>query len=677
MLVDWIKTSHKFTINQDYANYFIFAGLCSAAYSETMVNEISVLDRSAVIGIDIKKKAMDIDYIDYGENTVDICSEQGMDILDKWYNKWIKLIRNLENAEYDMQAALSGGFDTRMIFTLLLTAGIDLNKWHIRSINDNLHTHVEDYEIASEIAARYDFKLNSEASICNICENYSIEDILNISFYTKLCFHKQMYFKHSRFKKKRVIFTGNGGECVRAYWNLSREEYLRNAVKLSKNYKESIFMPIKESIRIVLETAFAGICNKYELLGRAVSSRDLSFNLYRETRCRNHFGKAMVESYFANQFTLSPLLDPDLHKLKLADEGCSDKNLLMAVIFDRYCKELLDFKIEGNRRIDASTIEYAKKINEKFPYHAKNISCAVRHTPGHTKPVQMRELDKVPQGEPDALLKSVFRSDSIRGLFSILFDSKVYEGILEETEVRKYFPLQNVYAAIAICKILQDELTCNTLGCLFVSDYVKSQMYLTEREQEQVQIVKTLANHPYLDNYITGRVDFKLPGEEDGMDSLEVVNVSDQKAAISAPAWINKKGCGYVVSSKAGIMRIVVRCKAAGELTVKLRGKDVRNKQGEKIPFWLDYSLFQVNGDIVFDKIHRICHDFPYEYKKNVQPGETVTVQVEWSPHDETTEDVAGKSIESAQEKATAAKHVKRSFWNRIARKSRSNSKHF
>lgn len=93
-LVDYIKKqkSHKITFNKEYADAFIVADLCSFAYSETMVNEIRLIDRSTVITININDKKFKISYIDYKENTIDIDSFEGIKLLDKWYYKWTNIL---------------------------------------------------------------------------------------------------------------------------------------------------------------------------------------------------------------------------------------------------------------------------------------------------------------------------------------------------------------------------------------------------------------------------------------------------------------------------------------------------------------------------------------------------------------------------------------------------------
>lgn len=60
-------------------------------------------------------------------------------------------------------------------------------------------------------------------------------------------------------------------------------------------------------------------------------------------------------------------MDKELYKLNRFNENIEDDNLLITLIFTRYCPKLLDFKFEGRRSINKETIKFAKKINEKYP----------------------------------------------------------------------------------------------------------------------------------------------------------------------------------------------------------------------------------------------------------------------------------------------------------------------
>ena len=98
--------------------------------------------------------------------------------------------------------------------------------------------------------------------------------------------------------------------------------------------------------------------------GRPLADSELTRVLYRETRCRNHFGKGIVEGWLANIVTLSPLMDPDLYRLRLSSEQCSDRNVLSALILDRYAPDLLSFPFEGGRSIDPATVSSALRRSE-------------------------------------------------------------------------------------------------------------------------------------------------------------------------------------------------------------------------------------------------------------------------------------------------------------------------
>ena len=165
LLVDYVKTKHKITLNKDYANYLLICDLCSEIYEDTIVNEIKMLDRSAFIEIDKINKSLKVDYIDYKENTVELGSDESFDILDNWYNRWINIIKNLKLETNNIATDLSGGIDSRLILLLFLGSEIDLKTININSIDGKLHTFVEDFEIATEIANYYQFALNKKIDL--------------------------------------------------------------------------------------------------------------------------------------------------------------------------------------------------------------------------------------------------------------------------------------------------------------------------------------------------------------------------------------------------------------------------------------------------------------------------------------------------------------------------------
>ena len=450
-LVEHVGKAHKLTLNRDYASAFIPEGLCSVAYSDTMINEIQMLDRSAIVDIDIRKRRFVIRYFDYMENTVELDTAEGMRILDNWYSKWAEFIRNLTGRATNIHFDLSGGFDSRLTLCLLLGSGVDIDRVRVFSYNDDLHTHAEDFEIATLISEHFKFKLNNNKYIACDYFSYPMDDIVDISFYAKLGFHKQMRYSYSYHGNPYHCFGGSGGECIRDYWHMSGAEYINNAVKRCAGYSSSParIREYQRATERVVHSSFAGIREKFERFGRDISDEELPMHLYRETRCRNHFGKNIVESYLGGDRRYMPLLDPDLHKLKLNTSSCPDKNLLMAVIFTRYSSALADFKFEGGRSIAAETIEYARRLNDKYPYAPKERvddlgEISVRKSTYHGIAVKSAELE--------AHIAEILRAPEVRNTFTELYDEEAYDFLCDFIKRQKYQPLSTAYTIIAISK---------------------------------------------------------------------------------------------------------------------------------------------------------------------------------------------------------------------------------
>ena len=462
-LVDYVKTKYKITLNKDYANYLLVCDLCSEIYEDTIVNEIKMLDRSAFVEIDKSNRSLKIDYIDYSENAVELGSDECFDILDNWYYRWTSIIKNLKIENNNLMTDLSGGIDSRLVFLLFLGSEIDLNTIKVNSIDDKLHTHIEDFEIASQIANDYKFVLNKK--IHSGGTKYSLKDTLNISFYLKLCFHKQMYFKKTRNVNSFYRFCGSGGECIRDYWNYSNIfDFIKNEQAFVRMYPNEIHSELSASIEKILNKSFFNIREK--LNSNEINDLDLLQNLYKETRCRNHFGKAFIEDYFSNVISFAPLLDPELQKIKLHLNECMDNNLFISLIFLRYCPNLLNYKFEGNRFIDKNTIEFAKKINDKKLFKKNNTNRKeykiIKSTDLYPQKNE-EENNIIKKDELQSFLINIFHSEYLKYLLSIYYNPKILDSIKIDIQNRKHHPLTYVYGVIGITKIIGDVLLSEKL----------------------------------------------------------------------------------------------------------------------------------------------------------------------------------------------------------------------
>lgn len=631
-LVDYVKKNHPITLNEDYCNMLLASDLCSVAYAETMVHEIEQLDRNAVVHIDIETKQLSYSYIDYKENTVSIGSEQGLRTLDRWYHKWVSLIKNIKDRGMNIQVDLSGGFDSRLTFLLLLGSGVDLNGVFVNSIKDNLHTHVEDYKIASGISEYYHFALNHREDTVDTPSYYTMDEIINHSLYLKLCFHKQMYWRTSYMQPNRAYFGGSGGECIRSYWNKSKEQYMRDCLNRCKKFPAVVSSQLEESLKRVLERSFEKMENKFERFGRSLDPQDMTLNFYRETRCRMHFGKDLLENYLGGYIKYTPLMDPELHQLKLDDENCADKNLLMAVIFTRYHKELLSFPFEGQRKIDEATIAYAHSINDKMPYEASfPAQDGVPHEPCNQRkqlPEEPSKNQPLQGSEVSAFVENLFFSSHVHHTFGRMYDAKVYEYIAKEVKTKKYQPLENAYTVLGISKIIQDVMANKSLHGSIVEQLEGLPFEIAPSDDREYELLKK----PYMLNYVTARVDIQNVSSDS--NRIELMEVSDPYAKVTTPSWFRHNGVGVVLESCCGRLDVTVRCVQDGTLNVNLRGRDVRDGNGNRILFYIDYRVMSVNGEKVFDTVHPVTHDDPFCFQRQVNDGDVIRMSVAWTHHE-------------------------------------------
>ena len=265
--------------------------LTSHAYSETAVNEIELIERHMIIHIDIAKKNLQFEPIDYKEESIPLDSPDGIATLDSWVELWGKVFRGITKHSNFFETDLSGGFDSRISFLLLLNSGIDCSKVSFRSMEDA--SHEEDYAIASEIAEHYGFKLNKPLPKARYL-NYSLFDAWNIDLYHRQIFKKNPGFPTQKAIDKKYSLNGYGGETLRGYWlvfNKTPEEFIKSRSKVTK-YSPDLSAELSKSVRVIFESAFHSVRNKYKIEDEKLI--DLVQYLYQETRCCSHSGRRRI-----------------------------------------------------------------------------------------------------------------------------------------------------------------------------------------------------------------------------------------------------------------------------------------------------------------------------------------------------------------------------------------------
>lgn len=616
-LAEYLKDKEILTFNKEYAEAFLFTGLCSFAYGETLINEIEVLPRNFKIIINKKNKSINYEIKNYQEHTVSLNSKEGLKTLDKWYTKWVNIIRSIKSKTNNISFDLSGGFDTRVVSALWLTSNIDLSKVKVRSNTAKIHVLEEDYEIASEISKKFGFQLNNDVSDFNLIPFKEIDTPLNISFYTKLGFHKELYFRYEYSDNTLYSFTGAGGETIRGYPNETNDEYIDEILKTANRYDDYLEKP---SLNVIMNCL-----NKIKKCCNNENDDELPEIAYKEVRCRNHYGKAIVESFFYNNIALSPLIDMDLHKLKINDALCDDKHLLIALIYQRYCPDLLNFKFEGGRHIDIETINRAKEINNIHPFVYKELNFISGPDIKEKKPMNHFGGSHVKFDDANDLIRKGFYSRSFEMEFKKYFPANYYNEIIKYEQNNNFYPLRHIYAAIAILKLI----TCTKS---------KIPNYSINNERW----IKSFINEPKFENdgknienllskYYAARIDLKNFGSE--VNALEIMRNSDKQSKIHYESWFKDEfGEGFIIESKKCSIKLKLKCINDGNLKLWLRSQDFRDKENNRIPIFIDFTKLKIDGIDYIEERKHISHDNYFVVEKNVRDSDIITIEIEWLP---------------------------------------------
>lgn len=618
-LVEYLKANHELTLNEDYALYSLIPRtLSSLVYKETLINEINEIDRNKIIKINVSSKEIIFESINYEENSINIASEEGLKLLDSWFFKWIEIIRSINKKTNNISIDLSGGLDTRMVLALVLNANIDMNRIKVHSLTNKRHNHDEDFRIASQIADEYGFELNRSLNVNYI--NYpDVETLINLSCYVKLGFANQFNFKLSYPEDPIYRITGNGGESIRGWVHGNSQTFIKGKVNEARKVTYTMIKPVQR----ILNRSANNLINNFNIDDNHFQEAN-----YRETRLRNHFGKLAVENYLSNYISLSPLIDPNLFKLKFKTDECDDNLLLMIVMLVRYCPKLLEFEVEGGREFNEDTIEYAKKINMIYPFKSKEHPLISNED---SKKIDIEDTsNKLHINEIGDYLIKIFESNSFKYEFKKYSPPKVYDSILKSVKNRDYFPIQDMIPAFALIYIIH--LIEYDADFEIISDWFNS---FLDDKYNGLNPQMDLMNNPelklLLSNFITARIDIKNLNRE--TNSIELLENSDKLAWVSFPNWLHDEyGSGCVIKSLAGKLNLKFKCIGDGELVIKLRSINSFDKNKNHYPIYIDYTRFAVNDSDIIEESKLAWHDNPFVYKVNVKDSDIIDIDVEWMP---------------------------------------------
>ncbi len=613
-LVDFLKEKVTLNLNLDYAHTFIAARPCSNIYKETLIKEIQLLPQNNIVNIDVNNYNLDYVEIDYGEKTIPINSKECLEVLDKWYYKWVNLFNLLYTNTDNLEFSLSGGVDSRVVLALILSSKIDLNKINISTYISKKPSFIEDFEIASEIASDFGFKLNN--NILNIKKYYfnDISTSINISYYLRGGFAKQMYWKNYIFSEKKYHIRGLGGELIKDFFSeQSTDAYILNQSDWAQNYSNEIFQSTKRSLKKTFEN--------YSKIHETYNDSELLNIQYYHTRNRHYSCTQITENYFINDIVLCPLMDPLLNKIRIITGDENFKFLLPSLIILRYYPKLLDYKFEGNRIISEDTIVLANKINDLSPFINNRIESSEVNFDLKNKfdCTLLSENEKINSYDCYNSLKSIFDSTKFKKLFSTFFSIHLYEKIYkEENKLFPDAPSSDLNAIMVIMKTIED--------------VIYSQLNQNKTPYKMLDTINNLPINTF--NEIKyklknddARFDFKNIGEKS--NDILILDISDDYARVHKPKWFtNSEGIGVTVETNNREIDIKLKCINDGNLEVKLKSRDVWDEENNRI--YVAYKKAIMNSETILNKIQLASHDDSITFERKVVDGDIFDIHIEW-----------------------------------------------
>ncbi|AMK15421.1 class I SAM-dependent methyltransferase [Methanobrevibacter olleyae] len=127
----------------------------------------------------------------------------------------------------------------------------------------------------------------------------------------------------------------------------------------------------------------------------------------------------------------------------------------------------------------------------------------------------------------------------------------------------------------------------------------------------------------------TARVDIINSGNKNNL--IQFLNISNS-VNVDFPEWFKSdEGIGAVTQTCERSFDLKIKCIQEGLLKIYLRGPDIRDKFGKRVPSYVDYNTFRINNEEIIEEDVIVWHDDPYIFERNIKNGEIIDLHFEWN----------------------------------------------
>lgn len=132
----------------------------------------------------------------------------------------------------------------------------------------------------------------------------------------------------------------------------------------------------------------------------------------------------------------------------------------------------------------------------------------------------------------------------------------------------------------------------------------------------------------YLPHSTTARADISAAYTE---NPTFLVHYNQSLQPLPEAAWMPKLGNRGVVVQKAGHqMDFTITALQDVDITIFLRGPDVRNAEGKRKEKWVEYTSFAINGESIKMDNPQVWHDKPFTYTFHAKQNNLYQIKLKW-----------------------------------------------
>lgn len=611
-------------INKDFLAAFANETTAILSGYETLLSEVKILPRNSYFVIDKNTKSFNIQIFHNTETNVPINSREGIELLDKWHNKWNNIINSLLKAGEYVSCDISGGKDSRAAFSCLFKDNLDLDSIQFNSSKGDVHTLSEDYQIATQISKIKKIELNKISSKSRRIRISSTQSLIN-SLLAKGGFHKELMCQSFYENKPRFNINGMVAD-LRDFWAIPVSEFIDDVSNRTKfntiNSRESTEKILRNTIDTIESLS------PKEWFELEHTAKDY---FYRNVRMRHQYGRVSVEFFLSNIVSLSPLLDPILYKLDQKISSQTDYDLIYAVIYDRYLEDLENVPFDSNREVISATRNESKKINQSFPF--KKIEKKIQYSV--LKSVSIVSKESTDVNTPLDSLIEIFKSEPCKELTNTVLGDEAYKHALKYLEHHKYHSYVFAAGLVEIYSILYILMFNNLIKMAKFKD-ANGKSFLYHNNGILSEIFKILESI---------RIDIKNIASN--TNSVSILRSNDSNVYIETPIPLKSKfGNSKIIQSRNKNLILDFSSDQDGEIEIRIASPYI-NIDNQILPIKTDinyFRLFNVSNNqliINIDEQLTVTQRKPKILKIKYKKGDKLRLETAWFPFIYSQNDVA------------------------------------